>query len=132
MWTLLAKSTSLVGTLRKECQEMSPTAKLVKQRLYSTSFFKTFSYIMITFKSRKKELILFHPTVRIDDNEKMTPETVKFCNQTKYYKDIVDQMVICYTTKSGSHRWPIYVLDRPHIRLLMFQICLHWMLGFCI
>ena len=50
-----------------------------------------------------------HPTLKIDDSEKMTPEVAHFYNSTKYGADMLDQIAKKYSTKSASQRWPIQV-----------------------
>ena len=49
-----------------------------------------------------------------------TPETVSFYNETKYGVDILDQMAIKYTRRTGIQKWPISRVSKIlWIRLLL-------------
>lgn len=50
-----------------------------------------------------------HKSVKISDNGKLIPETVKYYNNTKYAVDVTDQMARKYSVKAGSRRWPLHV-----------------------
>ena len=49
-----------------------------------------------------------HPKVIIDDSHsKKFPQTIKFYNETKFGVDIMDQIAINHTCKTGTRRWPV-------------------------
>ena len=112
---LLAKKTSLVGTIRANRKELPKIAKtnIDKMTRYSTKLYKTENYSLTIYKSRtnKKVLLLSsrHKNVTIAQNEKRLPETITFYNSTKYGVDILDQMARKYSVKAGSRRWPLHV-----------------------
>ena len=49
-----------------------------------------------------------HPKVITDESHsKKLPQTIKFYNETKFGVDIMDQIAICHTCKTGTKRWPV-------------------------
>ena len=67
-----------------------------------------------------------HPKVITDESHsKKLPQTIKFYNETKFGVDIMDQIAICHTCKTGTRRWPV----------ACFLACWTYMqstLGFCL
>ncbi|CAH2089749.1 unnamed protein product [Euphydryas editha] len=112
---LLAKKTSLVGTMRANKRELPKIAKVKKDNmaLFSTKLYKSNDTVLTIYKSkpRKKVLLLSskHKSVKIASNRKRTPETVSFYNKTKFGVDVLDQMARKYSVKAGSRRWPLQV-----------------------
>lgn len=112
---LLAKNTTLVGTIRSNKRELP---KIYKEKKDGMARFSTVSYssngcTLTVYKSKpnKKVLLLStkHKGVKIQDNFKKLPETVSFYNKTKFGVDVTDQMARKYSVKSGSRRWPLQV-----------------------
>lgn len=112
---LLAKRTTLVGTMRANRRELPALAKTTKDnlKLLSTMTYKSNDCTLTIYKSkpRKKVVILStkHKTVKIKNNRKKTPETISYYNKTKFGVDIVDQMARKYSVKSKCNRWPVQV-----------------------
>lgn len=110
---LKKKATSLVGTLNRIRREVPQVAKTSNQPLHSTILFKKDDTTLTVYQGKKNKNVLLlsslHPTVQINSNEKLTPETIQFYNETKYGVDVVDQMARLYSTKSGTRRWPVHV-----------------------
>jgi len=55
-------------------------------------------------------LSTMHQSMGIAANEKKTPETIQFYNETKFCVDVFDQMTKKYSVKASSRRWPVQVL----------------------
>lgn len=112
---LIAKKTSLVGTIRANRKELPKLAKAKKDKMsrFSAKLYKSENCSLTIYKSKpnKKVLLLSlkHPCVAIEKDSKCIPETIKFYNATKYGVDVLDQMVRKYSTKAGSRRWPLQV-----------------------
>lgn len=111
---LKAKKTSLVGTVNKARREIPKSLKVLKDKLYETKFLKhedTGATLTVYQGKKKKNVMILstlHPSINIENNEKKTPETVRFYNQTKYGVDIIDQMARKYSVKAPSRRWPVH------------------------
>ena len=54
-------------------------------------------------------LSTLHRIVAIGNEPKKVPDTVHYSNSRKYGVDIVDQTARKYSTKAGSHQWPVHV-----------------------
>ena len=85
---LLAKKTTLVGTIRGNKRELPKAAKQTKDNI---PHFSTLLY-----KSENCALT-------------MLPQSIQFYNSTKFGVDIADQMARKYTVKSRSRRWPLQI-----------------------
>uniref|UniRef100_A0AAV2J945 PiggyBac transposable element-derived protein domain-containing protein n=1 Tax=Knipowitschia caucasica TaxID=637954 RepID=A0AAV2J945_KNICA len=81
---LLARNTSLVGTMNAARRELPPSAKQ-RAELHSTK------------------------TVLTGTEGKRKPETITFYNTTKVGVDSLDQMARLYSTKGATRRWPVAV-----------------------
>ena len=112
---LLAKRTTLVGTIRRNKRELPKPAKVMKDDMvrFSTQLYKSDNCTLTIYKSKpnKKVLLLssMHKFVHIEKTGKCLPETIQFYNTTKYGVDMTDQMARKYSVKSKSNRWPVHV-----------------------
>ncbi|XP_043486360.1 piggyBac transposable element-derived protein 4-like [Polistes fuscatus] len=112
---VLAKKTTIVGTIRANRKELPRLAKLKNDdmALFSTKLYRSNNYMLTVYKAkpRKKVLILssMHNSVQIEKNDTRTPETIQLYNSTKFGVDVTDQMARNYSVKSKSRRWSLQV-----------------------
>lgn len=112
---LLAKKTTLVGTIRANRKELPKIAKAKKDKMtqFSTKLYRSENCTLTIYKSKpnKKVLLLStkHTNITIEKNKKLVPETVTYYNSTKYGVDVLDQMARKYSVKASSRRWPLQV-----------------------
>ncbi|XP_025160794.1 piggyBac transposable element-derived protein 4-like [Harpegnathos saltator] len=112
---LLAKKTTLVGTIRANRKELPKIAKAKKDKItqFSTKLYRSENCTLTIYKSKpnKKVLLLStkHKNITIEKNKKLVPETVTYYNSTKYSVDVFDQMARKYSVKASSRRWPLQV-----------------------
>lgn len=82
-------------------------------QLYSSKHYKSEDCILTIYKSKPKLKVLLlstkHTSIKLKDNNKRTPETIAYYNETKFGVDVVDQMARKYTVKAASFRWPLQV-----------------------
>ena len=110
---LQQKSTTIVGTMNRARREVPTIVKTAQDPLFSTTLLKHEDRATMTIYQGKpaKNVILLstmHSGVTIKDNEKKTPETVAFYNDTKFPVDVLDQMGRRNSVKAGSRRWPVH------------------------
>ncbi|KAK2574897.1 hypothetical protein KPH14_012617, partial [Odynerus spinipes] len=107
---LLAKRTTLVGTIRSNKRELPKIAKKKKGNMkrFSTKVLKLDNCTLTIYESKPKKKVLLlsskHRSVKIEKTDKSLPETVSYCNQSKFGVDMADQMARKYSTKSKSYR----------------------------
>lgn len=116
---LLAKRTTLVGTLRQNRREIPENIKDFKNKavaLYSSTIMQeqTSKITITAYKAKATKSVFLLSSVHkkdiaIDEGVKKKPEPVLYYNNTKYGVDILDQMARYHTTKIGSRRWPMQV-----------------------
>jgi hypothetical protein len=112
---LREKRTSVIGTARKNRQELPPVAKSISasEPVHSTKSFSSDGVTLTVYKAKPtKNVILIssrHEFVKIEEGVKQKPNTVAFYNQTKCGVDILDAMARKYTVKPASRRWPVHV-----------------------
>lgn len=112
---LLAKKTTLVGTIRRNKRELPKLARQAKDSMtrFSTILYKSNDFILSIYKAKpnKKVLILssMHSSIEIEKNNTRIPETIRFYNSTKFGVDVTDQMARKYSVKSKCQRWPLQV-----------------------
>ncbi|GFS93678.1 uncharacterized protein TNCV_798181 [Trichonephila clavipes] len=93
----------------KSEKEVPEFVKKVKILLYDTLLLEHDDITLTVYlgKTSKNVLLLnsLLPTVDIDNNHlKRFPETISFCNSTKFGVDIADQKARKYSVKAGSRR----------------------------
>ncbi len=111
---LMAKKTSLTGTMKRNRREIPEFVKKIKMPLYNTLLLKHDDTTLTVYQGKKHKNVLvlssLHPTVDVDNNDpKKLPETISFYNSTKFGVDVADQMARKYSVKAGSRRWPVHV-----------------------
>ncbi|XP_059563328.1 piggyBac transposable element-derived protein 4-like [Myotis daubentonii] len=113
---LLAKQTTLVGTIRGNKRELPKAAKQTKDNMppFSTLLYKSENCVLTIYKSKPNKRVAVlsskHKFVKIDkSNKKMLPESIQFYNSTKFGVDMADQMARKYTVKASSCRWPLQI-----------------------
>lgn len=103
--------------------------------MYFTTLSKKQNDIKITsYQGKKKKYVRvlssLCPNVTFDNIEENTPETVLFYNQTKYGRDIVDQMLSLYTNKYRTRCCPTHVfcnvLDMCALNACILYIEVTW------
>ena len=105
-----------MGTMNKIRREVPKEIRSMKEKLYDCKVFKNdedFTLTVYQGKPSKNVVILssIHTDVDVSANEKKTPETVKFYNETKFGVDVVDQMARKYTTRTCTRRWPVHSFE---------------------
>ncbi|XP_043597817.1 piggyBac transposable element-derived protein 4-like [Bombus pyrosoma] len=114
-YKLLAKRTTLVGIIRGNRRELPKICKTKKDTMarFSSLLYRSNEITLAIYKSKPRKKVFIpsskHKTVKIGKSEKGLPETVEFCNKTKFEVYIADQMAKKYSVKSGSRRWPLQV-----------------------
>lgn len=111
---LLAKRTTIVGTLNRARREVPPSVKSLHMTLFETKILKCNTCTLTIYQGKRNKNVLLlstlHENVDIDANHpKKKPETVIFYNATKYGVDVADQMAKKYSVKAASRRWPVQV-----------------------
>ncbi|GBP98328.1 PiggyBac transposable element-derived protein 4 [Eumeta japonica] len=94
---LLAKRTTIVGTLNRARREVPPYVKSLHMTLFETKILKSDRCTLTIYQGKRNKNVLLlstlHENVEIDSNHpKKKPETVTFYNATKYGVDVADQM----------------------------------------
>uniref|UniRef100_A0AAV2MH86 PiggyBac transposable element-derived protein domain-containing protein n=1 Tax=Knipowitschia caucasica TaxID=637954 RepID=A0AAV2MH86_KNICA len=109
---LLARNTSLVGTMNAARRELPPSAKQ-RAELHSTKVLKHERATLTLYQAKRKKsvsiLSTLHQTVLTGTEGKRKPETITFYNTTKVGVDSLDQMARLYSTKGATRRWPVAV-----------------------
>ncbi|XP_071061469.1 piggyBac transposable element-derived protein 4-like [Pseudochaenichthys georgianus] len=109
---LLAKNTSLVGTIKRNKRELPPSVQ-GRSELFSTKVLKSEKMVLSVYqcKPRRNVTILStqHQHVAISTERKRKPETVEYYNHSKVGVDVLDQMARQYSVKGGTRRWPVAV-----------------------
>lgn len=112
---LLARKTTLVGTIRSNKRELPKSVKEKKDKmtLFSSDLYKSENFILTVYKSKPNIKVLLlstrHTGVQIEDNHKRLPESISYYNKTKFGVDVVDQMARKYSVKAGNFRWPLQI-----------------------
>ncbi|KAJ8886700.1 hypothetical protein PR048_012912 [Dryococelus australis] len=105
---LNVKKTSLVRTMNLSRREVSKSAMCVRQALHNTTVFRNNDITLTVYQGKVNKNVIVMSTPH-GNNEKKTPETFSYYNNTMYGVDILDQMARLYSMKSGSRRWPLHV-----------------------
>lgn len=104
---LLAKHTSLVGTVRANRRELPSVQKM---DLHDSIILQSKNMNLSIYQAKvlKKVYVLstLHSSPTCQDGGKRKPESILYYNKNKCGVDMVDSMCRQMTTKSGSRRWP--------------------------
>ncbi|XP_068201199.1 piggyBac transposable element-derived protein 4-like [Palaemon carinicauda] len=110
---LLAKNTSLVGTVNRIRREIPISIRNTRDKQYSSQILKHNQCTLTVYQCKKNKNVLLlstvHKKVEIGNDAKRTPDTISYYNNSKFGVDVVDQMARLYTTKAASRRWPVQV-----------------------
>ena len=111
---LKEKKLSILGTIRKNKKEIPEKLLHIKGREPFSSIFafqKSASIVSYCPKKGKNVILLssMHFQSEIDNSEKKKPLKILDYNSTKSGVDTMDQMVMNYTTKRKTKRWPIVI-----------------------
>ena len=105
------KKTSIVGTMNRIRREIPQEIKTMKAPLHSTKILRNNNMTLTVYQGKTNKNVLLlstvHRTVKISEEGKKLPESVKYYNETKYGVDVIDQMARIYSTKVSSRRWPL-------------------------
>ena len=108
---------SIVGTIRKNCRELSPQITLpMPSNLYHSHFMwhDKSNALFVNYQAKLKKsvclLSTMHSAPDVDTGSpKQKPCVILFYNQNKVGVDCFDQMTRLYTMRSASRRWPLAV-----------------------
>ena len=108
---LLQKKLTLVETIRRNKPELAPKFTLAKGREVTSTVFGFQSDTMIASYCPKKGCVvnmlsMMHALPDISSCEKK-PEVILYYNSTKSEVDILDRMVVTYTSKRMTRKWPV-------------------------
>lgn len=111
---LLVLDTTLVGTLRKNKQEIPQVMQANRQReIYSSVFAFTNKLTMVSYVPKKNRAVILlsslHNDATVTDTEKSKPEIIVTYNATKGGVDNLDRLIQAYSVKRKTHRWPMTV-----------------------
>ena len=77
-----------------------------KITLFSLHLYKLENCMLTVYKSKSNVKVFLlsakHTGVQVEHNYKHVPETIAFYNKTKFGVDVVDQMALKYSMKTGS------------------------------
>ena len=110
--TLRSWNLTLVGTVRRNNTFLSPNMQPSKDRpLNSTNFaFRKRATLCSYVPKKKKAVILLstmHYIANVEQSEEVKPEIIAYYNQTKGGVDTMDKMLLTYTVKRKTSRWPL-------------------------
>ena len=111
--SLLEKSLTLVGTLRKNKPDIPPIMKATKSRqLHSTEFGFNGNISMASYVPKKGRAVILLSTIHHDraideESRKKKPAMITYYNKTECGVDTFDQMIGTYTCKRQTRRWPL-------------------------
>jgi hypothetical protein len=109
---LLARRTTLVGTLRKNKRDIPKSFSDAKGRtVYSTSFAYCGQLTLCSYCPKKNKVIpmlsSMHHDAAVSNEPERKPDIILCYNQTKSGVDNLDKLVKEYSTRSGTRRWPM-------------------------
>ncbi|XP_049440208.1 uncharacterized protein LOC125893527 isoform X1 [Epinephelus fuscoguttatus] len=109
---LLAKNTSLVGTINKDRRSLPPSVHQ-KAALHDTKVLQNDRATLTLYQGEDKKnvciLSTLHSSVEICDDAEKKPETVHYYNRTKVGVDMLDKMLRRYSARAATRRWPVAV-----------------------
>jgi len=92
---LLARKTTLVGTIRSNKRELPKPVKEKKDKitLFSSDLYKSENFILTVYKSKPNIKVLLlstrHTGVQIEDNHKRLPKSISYYNKTAKRKWLI-------------------------------------------
>jgi hypothetical protein len=102
---LKEKHVSLIGTMRTNRRELPTLVTSTSNPLYSSTVMKSDDATLTAYHCKKHKNVMklstMHQSVGIAANEKKTPETIQFYNETKFDVDVFDQMTRKYSVKAS-------------------------------
>ncbi|KRY50270.1 PiggyBac transposable element-derived protein 4 [Trichinella britovi] len=109
---LLAKKTTIVGTLRRNKKEVPSELTEARGREVGSSLFCFDRQLtLVSYIPKRKKCVLLLSTMHHDDavneDQEGKPDIVLFYNETKSGVDTLDQLVRVYTCKRRTRRWPM-------------------------
>ena len=105
---LMAKDTTLVGTVRSNKRELPPKARSIAGRQKkSAEFFSSRDQILVSYWDKGTKPVLLLSTLHTEAaiNDVGLPEIIQHYNETKSGVDSMDRMVKYYTSKRKCFRW---------------------------
>ena len=110
---LLARKTTILGTVNKKRREIPQSARQKDQTEFTTRLFSTTSATLTVYAPKRKKTVYvlssMHDVVDTENTTKKKPSTVTQYNTTKCGVDVMDQMVREYSVRAGTRRWPVAV-----------------------
>ena len=114
---LASNKISIVGTIRKNCRELSPQmTQTMPSNLYHSRFMwhDKSNALFVNYQAKLKKSICLlstmHSAPDVDtESPNRKPCVILFYNKNKVGVDCFDQMTRLYTTRSASRRWPLAV-----------------------
>jgi hypothetical protein len=116
---LLGKKLTIIGTLKKNKQEIPPIFIQTKLRPLYSSFFwfgKNINHTtLLSYISKKNKVVTLLSTMHYTDDiesstgEKTKPELLTFYNHTKWGVNTADELKGSYSVSITSCRWPMTV-----------------------
>jgi hypothetical protein len=108
---LLAKSTSIVGTVRQNRRELpSQTSPM---NLHDSVFYESGSLNLVRYKAKPSKTVYLlstlHRGVSCEEDSKRKPSSIMYYNKNKCGVDMLDSMCRQLSTKAGSRCWPLAV-----------------------
>ena len=114
--SLLAKKTTLVGTVRANRKELPAEFTNRSRKLHSTiqGYSIDGKSLLLSCKVKQAKIVnilstMHHMESDLCQDGSRKPSVILFYNSTKGGGDRVDQMCRLYSTKPGSRRWPFQV-----------------------
>ncbi|KRY46849.1 PiggyBac transposable element-derived protein 4 [Trichinella britovi] len=109
---LLAKKTTIVGTLRRNKTEVpSELTEAMGREVGSSLFCFDRQLTLVSYILKRKKCVLLLSTMHHDDavneDQERKADIVLFYNETKSGVDTLDQPVLVYTCKRRTRRWPM-------------------------
>lgn len=107
---LLARKTSIVGTIRAHRRELPPMPVL---RLHESAFHENGKLNLVAYRAKTSKTVhllsTMHEGAYCEPDGKRKPESVLYYNKTKCGVDILDSMCRMMSTKAACRRWPLAV-----------------------
>jgi hypothetical protein len=104
---LLAKRTSIFGTVRQNRRELPPHSAMT---LYDSIFYENGSLNLVRYLAKPNKCVNLlstqHRGVSLEADRKKKPASILYYNKNKCGVDMLDSMCRQLSTKAGCRRWP--------------------------